>query len=174
MMPFGGIGRGARVGAVLFAVASACYEYRPVETMTAPAAGDPIALQITDLGRVRLSERFGPGLAEIRGRLVSRADDLYVLNVDRVAQLDGASAAWSGEETRLEQSLVGTVKARKLSPTRTALLSGLGAGIAYFIYSQQLVGHYRQDPDTTKPGDPPLSNRSPKRIRVQIPLGIRF
>jgi hypothetical protein len=159
-------------GVLLLVAACACYEYRPLET-AGPVVGEPVALQITDRGRVQLSERFGPGLSEIRGRLVSNADNQYVVNVDRVWEINGASTAWSGEETRLDQSLVGMVRGRQLSTTRTVLLSGLGAGLAYFMVTRSLEGHFRQDRDTTPPIDPPLSNRRPG-IRVRIPLGIRF
>jgi hypothetical protein len=105
--------------------------------------------------------------------LVSNADNQYVVNVDRVWEINGASTAWSGEETRLDQSLVGMVKGRQLSTTRTVLLSGIGAGLAYFMVSRSLTGLFRQDPDTTAPPEPPLRNRRPA-IRVQIPLNIRF
>jgi hypothetical protein len=163
---------GTLSGVLLFVTASACYEYRPLET-AAPVVGEPVALQITDRGRVQLSERFGPGLAEVRGRLVSNSDNQYVVNVDRVWEINGASTAWSGEETRLDQSFVGMVKGRQLSTTRSVLLGGLGAGLAVFMATRSLQGHFRQDPDTTTLPDPPLSNRRPG-IRVRIPLNIRF
>jgi hypothetical protein len=163
---------GTLSGVLVLVAASACYEYRPLET-AGPVVGEPVALQITDRGRVQLSDRFGPGLSEIRGRLVSNADNQYVVNVDRVWEINGASTAWSGEETRLDQSLVGMVKGRQLSTTRTVLLSGIGAGLAYFMVSRSLTGLFRQDPDTTAPPEPPLRNRRPA-IRVQIPLNIRF
>jgi hypothetical protein len=163
---------GTLSGVLVFVTASACYEYRPLET-AGPVVGEPVALQITDRGRVQLSDRFGPGLAEVRGRLVSNSDNQYVLNVDRVWEINGASTAWSGEETRLDQSFVGMVKGRKLSTTRTVILSGLGAGLAYFMVTRSLTGLFRVEPDTTPLPDPPLRNRRPG-VQVRIPLGIRF
>ena len=155
------------LGGVLSAASTGCYEYRPVET--APV-GERVSLQISDRGRVGLAERFGPGLAEIRGQLVMQESNEYVVNVLRVSQLSGASSAWSGESTRVDRSFVGIVRQRQLSPTRTALASALAAGVAYFIISGDLVGKYRQDPDDGPPGEPPISNRIPLRI----PLGFRF
>jgi hypothetical protein len=142
---------------------SACYEYRP---LTPPApVGEMVALQITDQGRVSLSERFGPGLAEIQGRVVSNQGNEYVLNVFRVSQLGGQSAAWAGEETRLDRSFIGSIRGKTFSPVRTGLLAGAAAVATYFIISRDLTGFFSGDPEEPVV-DPPLS--------VRIPLGWRF
>jgi hypothetical protein len=153
--------------AVLLAASTGCYEYRAVET--APV-GERVALQISDRGRVGLAERFGPGLAEIRGQLVSQESNEYVLNVLRVSQISGNSSPWSGEVTRVDRSFVGLVRQRQLSPAKTTLVAAAAATVAYLIASGKIVGNYSQEPDTPGTGDPPLSNRIPLRI----PLGFRF
>lgn len=155
------------LAAVLLAASTGCYAYRPVET--APV-GERVALQISDRGRVGLAERFGPGLAEIRGQLVSQESNEYVVNVLRVSQISGISSPWSGELARVDRSFVGTVRQRQLSPVRTSLMAVGAATVAYFIANGKIVGNYRQDPDEPGTGEPPLSNRIPLRI----PLGFRF
>jgi hypothetical protein len=142
----------------------ACYEYKPLIT-AAPPAGESIALQISDQGRTNLSERFGPGLAEIQGRVVSVEGSDYVVNVFRVSHIDGESAAWAGEVTRINRSFVGTVKGRQFSPLRTGLLGAVGIAGAYFLVSRGLSGGFSGG-HSDDPTDQPAT--------IRIPLGFRF
>jgi hypothetical protein len=141
----------------------ACYEYRPIETQ-APPAGEQVALQITDQGRVGLTQRFGPGLAEIQGRMVSVQGSEYVINVYRVAQISGETAAWSGESTRIDRSFVGSVKGRQLSGLRTSLFAVVAGTAAYFLVSRTLGGSFSGGHED-EPPQPPLSNRIPFILR---------
>ncbi|HEY9229056.1 MAG TPA: hypothetical protein VIP11_20560 [Gemmatimonadaceae bacterium] len=155
--------------ATLLATLPACYEYRAVETTSAPV-GERVALQISDRGRIGLAERFGPGVTEIRGTLVSQAPSELVVSVSRVSQLDGSRAMWSGESTRLDRSYVGLLKQRQLSPTRTIIMSVAAAGIAYLAVSGDLTGQFSRDSDDPLVPEPPLRTRRP----VRIPFGFRF
>src|SRR5690242_21788213 len=85
--------------AALIVILGGCYEYRPIETQS-PPAGEQVALQITDQGRVGLSQRFGPGLAEIQGKMVSLQGSDYVINVYRVAQITRSEERRVGKECR--------------------------------------------------------------------------
>ena len=145
--------------AALVLVLGACYEYRPIETQ-APPAGEQVALQITDQGRVSLSPRFGPGLAEIQGKMVSLQGSEYVINVYRVAQISGETAAWSGEPTRIDRSFVGSVKGRQLSGLRTSLFTVVAGGALYFLVSRTLSGSFSGGHEDPTP-PPPVSNRIP-------------
>ena len=136
----------------------ACYEYRPIES--APPVGEQVSLQITDQGRVNLSQRFGPGLAEIQGRVVSSQGSDYVVNVYRVAQVTGESAAWSGEATRIDRSFVGAVKGRQLSGLRTGLLAAVAGGALYVLVSRQIIGSFSGGHED-EPPQPPISTRIP-------------
>src|SRR5262249_41749918 len=127
------------VALVLLPALGACYEYKPIMTEP-PPVGETVALEVTDQGRVSLAERFGPGLAEIQGRVVSNQGNEYVVNVYRVSQVNGESAAWSGEVTRINQAFIGSVKGRQLSPLRTTLLAVVGAAGLYFIATRGLGG----------------------------------
>lgn len=144
--------------AVALVALGGCYEYRPIES--APPVGEQVSLQITDQGRVNLSQRFGPGLAEIQGRVVSTQGSDYVVNVYRVAQVSGESAAWSGEPTRIDRSFVGAVKGRQLSGLRTGLFAAAAGGALYILISRNIIGSFSGGHED-EPPTPPISNRIP-------------
>ena len=152
------------VAAAALSATQACYNYVPLETTT-PPVGERIAFEISDRGRVGLSNRFGPGLAQIEGTLVGNQGNDYVINVYRVSQISGSSAIWSGEETRLDREYVGQVRSRQLSKLRTGLLiGGLAAGVA-LLTAQGLSGTFSGAPDPAPPVQP-----ANLRIPFRIPL----
>jgi len=143
---------------------SACYEYVPMNT-SATKAGEVVTFEISDSGRVGLSERFGSGLAAIEGRVESTQPDLYVISVFKVSQLSGESALWSGESVRLQRAFVATTKGRQLSPTRTTLMAIAGIAIAgTLLASTHLIGNFSGPTDESVP---------PKPASLRIPIGVR-
>jgi hypothetical protein len=152
----------------VMAAAQACYNYVPLEST--PTVGERMSFEITDRGRVDLSNRFGPGLASIEGRLLESEPNEYVIDVFRVSQVSGSSAIWSGEQTRVNRSLVATVRKRELSKVRTGLLvAGVAAG-AVAIAARGMGGSYSAQNDST-PARTPISVRIPFRIPLRFPLG---
>jgi hypothetical protein len=145
--------------AVLVTATQACYEYRPVTEAT-PLAGQKVALEITDQGRASLSERFGSGLAEIQGQVVSEQASDYVLNVFRVSRINGETASWSGEQARINRSYVESVKGRFFSPVRTTVFAVASGATLYFLVGQRLIGSFSGGHEG-EPPPPPLSNRIP-------------
>jgi len=145
--------------AALVVILGGCYEYRPIETQS-PPRGEQVALEITEQGRIGLSPPFGPGLAEIQGKMVSTQGSEYVINVYRVAQITGESAAWSGESTRIDRSFVGSVKGRQLSGLRTSLFAVVAGGALYFLVSRTLSGSFSGGHSDPEP-PPNISNRIP-------------
>jgi len=142
------------------ASAPACYDYVPVTTR--PPVGEIVALDITDRGRVDLTDRFGSGIARIEGRLVSAEPDQYVLAITRVTQINGEHAAWTGETARLSSAVVGTVETRKLSVVRTSLLTGVAtAGVVGFIVTRNWISSSSGSSDST-------SGRGPASLRIPI------
>jgi hypothetical protein len=142
------------------APAWACYDYVPVTT--APPVGEIVALDITDRGRVDLTDRFGSGIARIEGRLVSAAPDQYVLAITRVTQINGDHAAWTGETARLSSAVVGTVQTRRLSVARTSLLSGVAAAaVVGFIVTRNWTSSSSGGSDST-------SGKMPASLRIPI------
>jgi hypothetical protein len=156
-------GRALMVAAALLPTAEACYVYTPPDTGAVPP-GQLVELDISDMGRVGLGERFGSGLAAVQGRLVQSSSNEYVVNVYRVSQLNGASAMWSGEMVRLDRSYIGTVKQREFSASRTALLVGSAvAGVAVIALGAHFIGHFGGYPDPD-----PGTGVTPASLRVPV------
>jgi hypothetical protein len=143
---------GLLLGGVL--VTGGCYRYVPLETTT-PPLGETMLFHITDRGRVGLSDRFGAGLVRVEGRLTSIDARDYVMNVFRIAQLDGARSMWSGESVRLDREFVGQVHRRQLSRSRTLALAGvITAAAAALVASTNLIGAFSGDDEGEPPVDP--------------------
>jgi hypothetical protein len=150
---------------VAAAVSQGCYTYVPLDTES-PPLGQTIALQITDRGRVELSDRFGPGLARIEGLVTSADSQDVVMNVFQVAHVDGLRSHWSGETVRVQRGYVGRLEERRLSRARTYLLAGAAAGaVAGLVASQGLFGWFSGD-DPVVPPDDPVDSRVPLESRV--------
>lgn len=134
--------------------ATGCYTYVPLQTAS-PPVGETMLFQINDRGRVGLSESFGSGLVRVEGRLTSVDARDYVMDVFRVAQLDGTRSTWSGERVRLDKEFVGQVQRRQLSRTRSFALAGaITAGVAALVASKSLIGVFSGDSDEEPPDDP--------------------
>lgn len=137
--------------------AGGCYTYVPLET-DSPPVGETMLFHITDQGRVGLAKSFGSGLSRVEGRLTSVDTRDYVLDVFRVAQLDGTRSMWSGESVRLDKEFIGQVQRRQLSRTRTFALAGaITAGVVAIAASKSLIGAFTGDSDDD-PSDDPISS----------------
>lgn len=140
------------IGAVV--ILSACYRYVPLESPT-PAVGETVAFEITDRGRVELGDRLGAGVKEIHGQVVAPNGEEFMITVFRVVELNGNSSLWSGETIRLDRDLVGRVKARELSKTRTWLLAtGVTATVVWLVTSRTLSGLFNDDEPEPEPIPP--------------------
>jgi hypothetical protein len=141
-----------------------CYEYVPLASAT-PAVGQNVSVEITDAGRVQLSDRFGSGLTEIEGRIQAAQADQFIMNVYKVSHIGGESALWTGETVRLQRSYVGITKGRELSRTRTTLLAVTAAVVVVgAITTAHLAGVFNGPTEEPTP-TPPLSVRIPIRAR---------
>jgi hypothetical protein len=151
--------------AILLPVLAGCYEYVPLANAT-PKTGEIVTFEISDQGRVGLSERFGPGLASIEGRVTSAESDQYLINVFKVSQLNGESALWSGEAVRLQRVYVETAKGREFSPTRTTIAAITAAVVtgALIAGTMRLAGSFNGGPDESNP---------PKPVSIRIPIVLR-
>jgi hypothetical protein len=151
----------------ILAGAQGCYEYVPVDSPAA-TVGKVVELKITDPGRVGLADRFGPGLDRVEGRLVSDRDNQLTVSVSNTTTLEGANTKWSGESVSLDRGFIGTVRSRRISPTKTTLLV-VGAGaVLYFTAAKSLLGGGK-DPNDPVDNNPPISRRIPVGIRFSIP-----
>jgi hypothetical protein len=147
-----------RFGILVVAVVSqGCYTYVPLEAAI-PPVGETVSLQISDRGRVELSERFGPGLERIEGLVTSVDSENVVMNVYRVAHIGGLRNRWSGETVRVRMGLVDRLEERRLSRARTYTLAAVATGaVAALVASQGLFGWYTGD-NSSDPGDGPAES----------------
>jgi hypothetical protein len=130
--------------AIALSAAQACYTYTPL--VTSPSIGEVVTFQITDQGRVGLSDRFGPGLARIEGLLTAKPDSVYVVNVYSIAQVDGSTSQWSSETVRLPQAYVGSMQSRQFDRKRTTTFATIAAvaagGTIAAVIANGLFGGY--------------------------------
>jgi hypothetical protein len=134
----------------------ACYNYAPLDTsIQQPPAGEMVALDISDRGRVALGERFGPGLARIEGRVRSVSASTWELDVFKVGYLRDEMQRWGGERVSLPSDAVASVQTQSFSRRRTTVAALIAVGtVAVFIATRALfgAGAGRTDPD---PGPDP-------------------
>lgn len=146
--------------AVAVPLVSGCYKYVPVDT-AAPPVGKRLALDISDRGRVGLSERFGAGVVRIEGTVAADDTANYVMNVYRVDQLNGETGKWTGEEVRIDRDYVSRTFERQLNRGKTYLAGGVAvAAVVLFMRSQGLIG----GADVNNGGDPGPPPPSSSRV----------
>jgi hypothetical protein len=147
-----------------------CYEYIPASGT--PPVGSPIAVDVTDVGRVALGGAMGPEIDRIEGRLVEQGSDAYRLKVTSVTLLHGGTQPWSGEAITLQPSYVGRVYTQRLDKVKTGLGIGLAIGGVVAIAAQQLGGvGTKEGPNEGRP-DTLQTNRVP-RVRFPV-LSFKF
>lgn len=136
-----------------------CFTYAPLDTSSTVRAGEHVAVEVTDRGRAELSDRLGSGILRIEGTLTRADTQEMVMNVWRVASLDGVTAQWSGESVRFRREFASRVQTRTLNRTRTYLAAGAAVvGMVLFTKAFGLDGLFIGGND---PGDdiPPTSSR---------------
>lgn len=126
-------GRAVRGPALLVALGAACYNSTALGTTT-PAPGTPVALELSDQGRVGVGVELGPSLDRIEGTVVGVTDSTYLLRVARVTDVRGVPAAWGGETVAVSRAWVGRAYERRFSRSRTYLVAGaVTAALVAFI-----------------------------------------
>jgi hypothetical protein len=121
-------------------VLGGCYQYVPI-TSTPNVQEVGAAFELTDVGRVNLSDRIGPEVSRISGLLVRSTDTAYVLRVSEVRDLGGVVSRWAGEEISLRQDYVKRVYERRFSLGRTLMAAGAAVGTVVAIaITRSLLG----------------------------------
>jgi hypothetical protein len=144
--------RATLAAALLLPSATGCYVSRPIWNGQ-PVPGTEISLGLTDRGRVALSDRLGPGALTVSGRLASATDSLYVVDVTRVAYIDGGRVAkWNGESVNIAKNDVSGIAERRLSKSRSWVAAGIAAGLLALATGIVINGTAGPDPQT-KPTD---------------------
>lgn len=111
------------------AVLSGCYEYTPTLNPVA-GSGAPVQVTLTDAGSEAVANQVGPRVAAIEGLCTSATSDSLVLAVTQTTARGGVDTFWKGERVALPRSAVASFGVRRLSATRTAIVSVVGVGAA--------------------------------------------
>jgi hypothetical protein len=123
-----GPGRSVRASiaiALLIPHLTGCFQYVPANPSVIPNGGQ-VTVSITDRGRVALTEPVGPGVRRLEGNLVQSTDTSLVLSVTTVEYLDlGVPVKWRGERVEVSRDYVAEVQERRLSRSRTWIMTGL-------------------------------------------------
>lgn len=136
-----------------------CYTYAPLDASTGVQAGERVAVEVTDRGRVELGERLGSGVVRLEGTLTRTDSQDLVMNVWRVMSIGGETSRWSGESIRFRRDLAARVQMRTLNRPRTYLVAGAAvAGLVLFAKSFDLFGSFTGGSDPVE-GPPPASSR---------------
>lgn len=132
------------------ALLSGCYTYQPTGAAT-PEIGQEYAFDINDVGRVGLGGSMGPEIAQVEGRLMSRENAEYLVEVTAVRFLRGGEQVWKGENVHIKSEYVTTTYERHFSKGRSISLGAAGVGAVAFLLTRSLLGGGNEPEGTTPP-----------------------
>jgi hypothetical protein len=145
----------AAVAVILFApYLSACFHQVPVSRVGV-ASGSHVSLQITDQGRIALTESVGPGIQSIDGRVLESTDSSVVLAVASIRFFDlQVPMPRDGERMEIAHGFFSEVRERRLSRSRSFIAAGLAAAGTFLLLMISIEGFGGNDPsDRPPPGD---------------------
>ena len=147
------------LGLLVLPLLAGCYTMQPFAgSRPEPASGTRLVIELTDAGRVGMTDQMGPDVARFESRLVRQTDSAYVLGVSLVINVWGAQARWNGEQVTLRTEYVRTIGERRFSAGRTALAAaGATAGMMAFVLTRSLLGGGTTI-DANNPPPPPNGN----------------
>jgi hypothetical protein len=137
--------------AALQLLSTACYAYTPVNTT--PPAGAQVALEVTDEGRIALSDKIGPGVVRLEGTLAGEEGDELLVYASAVSQVRGYITDLGGVRVRLPKRYVTRMDERRLSRTRSLLVVGGVVAIVAAFFTAKISG--RSTPGDDDPGGGP-------------------
>jgi hypothetical protein len=135
---------------VLIPQLAGCYTYVPVST--APL-GSSVTVEVTDRGRVALTESVGPGVRRLSGQVTASNDSAVHMSVNTVQFLDvGTPVKWAGEPVTISRDYVVVLREKRLSRSRSFIAAGLftAAGVAMSMIA---IRGFGGDDPSGKPGD---------------------
>jgi hypothetical protein len=142
---------------------SGCHVYVAPETR--PVPGTEVAVVLTDRGRFALSQRIGPEIDQVLGRLVAVTDTSVDVALASTVTIRGESMKWSGERFLLTQDQYGRVLVRTLSKGRTALAVAAGvAAVGSVVAAGLSSGGDAIVSDPSTPPTPPPAATRPVRV----------
>jgi hypothetical protein len=146
-----GFGRGSAL-VVAAAIFSGCYAYIPAPA--SPPPGTHLLLELSDKGRIGLSDSIGPAAHTIEGTTIGVSDTSYAVRVLKVGYVNGQSNSWTGEPLTVSKSFVSNAKEQRFSRSRTWLTAAAATAAAVtFIVTRGLgaFGSNSRDPGNPQP-----------------------
>ena len=102
-----------------------------------PPAGHRIVVRLTDRGSVELARHVGPSIGELDGRVVAADERQLTLSLISATTWRGIPSYWAGEEVIVERDFIAGMTERRLSRTRSWILT---AGIVTAALVAATVG----------------------------------
>jgi hypothetical protein len=109
--------------AFLVLITTGCYTVLPI-TSSPPPAGTDLVLTLTDQGSSAMAAVIGPKSSGISGKYLGESSDSLYLGVSAVSQQDGNEQFWKGERVGVPRSAIATMRERKISMAKSALVAG--------------------------------------------------
>ena len=134
---------------------SGCFQFVPVPSGSI-RSGAEITLGFTERGQEALAQSAGPGAQRISGNVVSSTDTSLVISVKEVEHVDMSyPVRWAGEPLEISHDWVSGYRVRRLSRSRTALVTVLVAAgaVATSLITITASGGGDPGPDAP-PGNP--------------------
>ena len=122
------------------ALTTGCYTLQPVANAAQLPAGQQVAFDVNDVGRVALGGSMGPSIATIEGRLVRADSGSYLVAVKSVRLISGLTQPWTGEPVQIKADYVSAGYERRLSKSRTAVAAAAGVAAVAFIVTRSVTG----------------------------------
>ena len=112
----------------------ACMVSQPMEEPV-PKLGSTVTADLTDAGSAGMARWVGPGVTEIRGKVVTASEEALLLSVVEVRTRAGNETSWKGEQVDIPNNWIRSLQSEKFSPTRTALVAVVAGAAAYLAYT---------------------------------------
>lgn len=125
--------RGAAAGLLLALSLNGCFAYAPVNGAM-PSPGSRVKVALDSPQEVRTGDITANDVVEVTGELVSADTAALVVSAFQLTSRSGYEHLASGETTRVPRLNISTVRVNRISPLRTAAMTGLALlGGALFI-----------------------------------------
>jgi hypothetical protein len=116
-----------------------CYTYGQM-VRDQPVPAQDIEVTLNDRGRLALENNVGSDVLTVTGAVESVSDSGFVLQVQRVTDINRNIAHWANEPVTFRTEWVREMRERRFSAARTVILVGSTAGAVALAAATPLVG----------------------------------
>ncbi len=107
---------------VTSAALGGCHVNAPITTPV-PQAGHRVVVRLTDRGSVELARHVGPSIGELDGKVVAADERQLTLSLISATTWRGIPNYWAGEEVVVDRDFIAGMSERRLSRTRSWMLT---------------------------------------------------